>query len=103
VSGEVAVTVLLPAHLRNLARVPGPVVLEVAPPVTQAALLDALEEAHPVLGGLVRDRSTGRRRPFVRFFVGEEDRSHDPPDEPLPAVVAAGEVPFAIVGAMAGG
>lgn len=100
---QAAVTVLLPAHLRTLARVTGPVVLPVATPVTQATIIDALEATYPPLGGLVRDRSTGRRRPFVRFFVAEEDRSHDEPDAPVPAPVAAGEVPFAIVGAMAGG
>jgi sulfur-carrier protein len=100
----VTITVLLPPHLRRLARVAGPgVTLEVAAPVTQRRVLDALEAGYPVLAGLVRDRATGRRRPFVRFFVDEEDRSHDDPDEPLPAEVATGSVPFVIVGAMAGG
>jgi sulfur-carrier protein len=103
VSALAEVQILLPSHLRTLAHVTGPVVLEVPAPVTQTAILDALEAAHPTLGGLVRDRATGRRRPFVRFFVGEEDRSHDAPDEPVPTGVATGEIPFAIVGAMAGG
>ncbi len=97
------IRVVLPTHLRNLARVTGEVRLEVAPPVTQRAVIDALEAAHPVLGGTVRDRATGTRRPFVRFFVGEVDRSHDLPDTELPPAVAHGEVAFTIVGAMAGG
>ena len=97
------IRVVLPAHLKTLASVDGEVRLEVAAPVTTGAVLDALEARYPVLGGTVRDRATGRRRPFIRFFVGEEDRSHDPADAPLPAAVADGAEPFYIVGAMAGG
>ena len=97
------VRVVLPAHLKTLAGVDGPVEIEVAGPVTTDAVLGALEARYPVLGGTIRDRATGRRRPFIRFFVGEEDRSHDPADAPLPPAVAAGAEPFCIIGAMAGG
>jgi molybdopterin converting factor small subunit len=97
------VRVKLPAHLRTLARVTGEVGLDVAVPVTQAAIIDALEVTYPALRGTVRDRATGRRRAFVRFFVGEVDLSHQPPDAPLPGDVASGTAPFAIIGAMAGG
>lgn len=97
------VTVVLPAHLKTLARVDGPVHIEVPGPVTTRAVLDALEACYPVLGGTIRDRTTGKRRPFIRFFVGEEDRSHDPSDDPLPAAVADGKEAFCIIGAMAGG
>jgi len=99
----VTIRVLLPAHLRTLAHAGHEVQLEVEGPVTQRRLLDALEASYPVLRGTVRDRTTGRRRPFVRFYVDGEDRSHDAPDDPLPPEVAAGTQPFAIVGAMAGG
>lgn len=97
------VRVTLPNHLRTLARVAGEVTLEVAEPVTLAGIVDALEAAHPALGGTIRDRATGRRRAFVRFYVAGEDRSHDPLDAPLPPEVAEGRVPVTIVGAMAGG
>ena len=97
------IRVVLPAHLKTLAAVDGQVELEVPDPVTTEAVLDALEARYPVLGGTVRDRTTGRRRPFIRFFAGEEDLSHDPADAPLPPAVAAGAEPFCIVGAMAGG
>jgi sulfur-carrier protein len=97
------VRVVLPAHLKTLAKVDGPVQLEVPEPVTTGAVIDALEARYPVLGGTVRDRATGRRRPFIRFFVGEEDLSHDPADAPLPDAVASGAEPFCIIGAMAGG
>ena len=97
------VRVVLPAHLKTLANVDGPVQLEVPEPVTTGAVIDALEARYPVLGGTVRDRATGRRRPFIRFFVGEEDLSHDPADAPLPDAVANGAEPFCIIGAMAGG
>jgi len=97
------VKVVMPAHLKTLARVDGPVEVEVSGPVTTAAVLDALEARYPVLGGTIRDRATGRRRPFIRFFVGEEDLSHDPADAPLPPAVADGAEPFYIIGAMAGG
>jgi molybdopterin synthase sulfur carrier subunit len=97
------VRVKLPAHLRKLAQVNGEVALEVSGPVTQRSVLDALEARHPVLRGTVRDHTTLRRRAFVRFFACEEDLSHDEPDTPLPAAVAAGREPFLVVGAMAGG
>ena len=97
------VTVLLPAHLKTLAQVAGPVDVEVAGPVTTSAVLDALEASYPVLGGTIRDRATGRRRPFIRFFAGEEDLSHEPSDAPLPSAVTDGAEPFCIIGAMAGG
>lgn len=97
------VRVLLPAHLRNLAKTGHEVHLEVAAPVTQRAILDALEAAHPVLRGTIRDHGTHKRRAFVRFFACGEDHSHDPPDDPLPDAVARGDEPFAVVGAMAGG
>nr|WP_309379256.1 MoaD/ThiS family protein [Paludisphaera borealis] len=94
---------VLPTHLRTLARVAGEVVLDVEGPVTQGSVLDALEAVHPVLRGTIRDHVTHRRRPFVRFFACEEDLSHEPPDAPLPQAVASGAEPFLVVGAMAGG
>jgi len=97
------IRVVLPAHLKTLAGVAGEVQLDVPGPVTTAAVLDALEGRYPVLGGTVRDRATGRRRPFIRFFAGEQDLSHEPVDAALPPAVAAGKEPFCIVGAMAGG
>ena len=97
------IRVVLPAHLKTLAAVGGEVHLDVADPVTAAAVLDALEARYPVLGGTIRDRGTGRRRPFIRFFAGEEDVSHTPADAALPAAVASGAEPFCIIGAMAGG
>ena len=108
----VEVRVVLPAHLRTLARVGGEVRVSVPPAgpgagLTQRALLDALESAFPVLGGTIRDRQTGKRRAFVRFYACEQDLSNDPPDAPLPSAVAtalaAGAEPFLVVGAMAGG
>ena len=95
--------VVLPAHLRILAQVKGDVDLEVAPPVTQRAVLDALEARYPMLAGTLRDHVTKQRRPFVRFFACGEDLSHDSPDTPLPAPIATGAEPFLIVGAIAGG
>ncbi|MBA5865596.1 MAG: hypothetical protein GDA67_02740 [Nitrospira sp. CR1.3] len=97
------IRVVLPAHLRTLARVDGEVQLEVTSPVTQRAILDALEAQYPVLRGTVRDHGTLKRRAFVRFFACEQDLSHNSPDAPLPEAVAAGDEPFLIVGAMAGG
>ncbi|MDR3619637.1 MAG: MoaD/ThiS family protein [Paludisphaera borealis] len=97
------IRVVLPTHLRTLARVAGEVVLDVEGPVTQGSVLDALEAVHPVLRGTIRDHVTHRRRPFVRFFACEEDLSHEPPDAPLPQAVASGAEPFLVVGAMAGG
>jgi hypothetical protein len=97
------IRVVLPAHLKTLTAVTGEVHLTVAEPVTAAGVLDALEARYPVLGGTIRDRTTGRRRPFIRFFAGQEDLSHTPADAPLPKAVVAGVEPFCIVGAMAGG
>jgi hypothetical protein len=97
------IRVVLPAHLRTLARVDGEVTLDVAGPVTQRAVLDALERAYPMLRGTIRDHVTHRRRAFVRFFACEEDLSHEPPDAPLPPAVATGTEPLLVVGAMAGG
>jgi sulfur-carrier protein len=97
------IRVVLPAHLKNLAHVTGEVSVDVGDPVTQRAVLDALEARYPVLLGTIRDRHTGKRRPFVRFYACEEDLSNEPPDTPVPARVVAGEEPFIILGAMAGG
>jgi hypothetical protein len=103
VTGPVVIRVVLPAHLRTLAQVSGEVQIDVEGPATQGRVLDALEARYPVLGGMIRDRVTQRRRPFVRFFAGEEDLSHAAPDAVLPDAVTAGNEPFCIVGAMAGG
>jgi hypothetical protein len=97
------VRVELPAHLRTLARVSHEVTLEVRPPATQGAVLDALEVTYPVLRGTIRDHVTHKRRPFIRFFACGEDLSHLPADTPLPDSVAAGTEPFLIIGALAGG
>lgn len=97
------IRVTLPAHLRTLAEVTGEVRLELDGPVTQSTLLDALEDRYPMLRGTIRDQTTRRRRAFVRFYVGEEDLSHEPPDAPLPPAVVSGDEVFAVVGAMAGG
>ena len=97
------IRVVLPAHLRTLARVDGEVKLDVDGQATQSSVLDALETRYPMLRGTIRDHVTRRRRPFLRFFVGEEDLSHEPPDAPLPEAVAVGTEPFVVIGAMAGG
>ena len=97
------IRVVLPAHLRKLARVDGEVQLDVAAPVTQRAILDALEARYPMLCGTIRDRVTRRRRPFVRFFACQEDLSNESPDAPLPDAIATGAEPYLVVGAMAGG
>jgi hypothetical protein len=97
------IRVILPAHLRTLAKVAGEVQLEVEGPVTQRSVLDALEARYPMLCGTIRDHVTQQRRPFVRFFACEEDLSHDSPDAPLPDAVASGAEPFLLVGAIAGG
>ena len=97
------IRVVLPAHLRKLARVDGEVQLDVAAPVTQRAILDALEARYPMLCGTIRDRVTLRRRPFVRFFACQEDLSNESPDAPLPDAIATGAEPYLVVGAMAGG
>ena len=97
------IRVVLPAHLRTLARIEGEVTLEVAGAVTQRSVLDALEARCPALRGAIRDHVTQQRRPFVRFFACEEDLSHESPDAPLPDAVASGAEPFLVVGAIAGG
>ena len=97
------IRVVLPAHLRTLAKVSGEVQLEVEGPVTQRSVLDALEARYPMLRGTIRDHVTQKRRPFVRFFACEEDLSHESPDAPLPDAVASGAEPFLLVGAIAGG
>jgi sulfur-carrier protein len=97
------IRVVLPTHLRRLARVDGEVMVEAAAPATQGSVLDALEASYPVLRGTIRDHVTLRRRPFVRFFACEQDLSHEAPDAPLPESVAKGDEPLLIVGAMAGG
>jgi len=97
------IRVVLPAHLRTLARISGEVQLDVEGQATQRAVLDALEARYPMLGGTLRNYVTGERRPFVRFFACEEDLSHESPDAPLPDAVAAGVEPFLVVGAIAGG
>jgi hypothetical protein len=97
------IRIVLPHHLRTLARVSGEVALEVASPITQRSVLDALEARYPMLLGTIRDRETGRRRPVVRFFACEEDLSLESPDAPLPEAVASGAEPLLVVGAMAGG
>jgi hypothetical protein len=97
------ICVILPTHLRTLARVDGEVRLDVEGQVTQRSVLDALEARYPMLRGTIRDQVTQQRRAFVRFFACEQDLSHDLPDTPLPDAVAAGAEPFLVVGAMAGG
>ena len=97
------VRVVLPAHLKNLARVGGEVSVPVAEPVTREAVLDALEAAYPMLLGTIRDRATGQRRAFVRFYACSLDLSNSPPGAVLPSAVVSGAEPFLVVGAMAGG
>jgi sulfur-carrier protein len=97
------IRVVLPAHLKTLARVNGEVILEVGSPVTQRTILDALEARYPMLRGTLRDHVTLKRRAFVRFFASEQDLSHESPDTLVPESVANGAEPFLIIGAMAGG
>ena len=97
------IRVILPAHLRTLARVNGEVKVEVAGPVTVGAVLDALEATYPMLRGTIRDQVTRQRRAFLRFFACEQDLSHDSADTPLPDAVAKGEEPLLVIGAVAGG
>jgi sulfur-carrier protein len=97
------IRVVLPAHLKNLAHVSGEVRLDVPGEVTQRGVLDALEQRFPMLLGTIRDRQSGKRRAFVRFYACEEDLSNSSPDDPLPQRVVSGEEPFLIIGAMAGG
>ncbi len=97
------IRIVLPAHLRTLARVDGEVLLEVDGEATQRSVLNALESCYPMLRGTIRDQVTKQRRPFVRFFACEEDLSHEQPDTPLPDAVANGLEPLLVVGAIAGG
>jgi molybdopterin synthase sulfur carrier subunit len=97
------IRIILPTHLRNLAHVDSEVTLEVAAPVTQRSVLDALEARYPMLRGTIRDHGTLQRRAFLRFFACEEDLSHESPDAPLPEAVASGKEPFIVIGAIAGG
>ena len=97
------IRVVLPQHLRTLAKVGSEVELEVEGRVTQRSVLDALEARYPMLRGTIRDHVTQQRRPFLRFFACEEDLSHEPPDAPLPDSVVSGAEPFLIIGAIAGG
>lgn len=97
------IRVVLPAPLRRLARIEGEVALAVDGPVTQRAVLDALEAAYPMLRGTTRDPLTHERRAFVRFYACREDLSHEPPDAALPEAVARGDEPLLVVGAIAGG
>jgi molybdopterin synthase sulfur carrier subunit len=97
------IRVVLPYHLRNLARVTGEVQLNLPTPVTILKVLDALESTYPMLRGTIRDHGTLKRRPFIRYFACKEDWSHEPPETALPQAVAEGEEPFMIIGAIAGG
>lgn len=97
------VRVILPQHLRTLARISGEVMLDITGPVTVNSVLDSLETRYPMLRGTIRDHVMKRRRPFIRFFACEQDLSHEPPDAPLPEAVMTGTEPLLIVGAMAGG
>lgn len=97
------IRVVLPFHLRTLAKVDDEVTLDLQGPVTQRSLLDALEAKYPVLRGTIRDHDSAKRRAFIRFFACEEDLSHEPPDAPLPEAVASGKEPFCVIGAIAGG
>ncbi len=97
------IQVELPSHLRTLARIKGPVSLEVEGPVTQRTVLDALEQRYPMLRGTIRDQETGQRRAFLRFFACGIDLSHETPDTPLPEAVASGVEPLLVIGAIAGG
>ena len=97
------IRVVLPQHLRTLAKVQGEVQLEIEGPITQRAVLDALEDKYPMLQGTIRDHVTKQRRAFLRYFACEEDLSHESPDSLLPALVASGKEPFLVIGAIAGG
>jgi sulfur-carrier protein len=97
------IRVILPAHLRTLARIDDELKIDVQAPITQRSILDAIEEQYPMLRGTIRDHVTKQRRPFLRFFACEEDLSHESPDAPLPEAIASGAEPFFIIGAIAGG
>ena len=102
-AAKTSVRVILPAHLRALAKIQGEIRVDIPGEVTQRAVLDAVEAEFPMLLGTIRDRSTAKRRPFVRFYACEEDLSHEEPDALLPERVVHGEEPFLVIGAMAGG
>jgi sulfur-carrier protein len=97
------IRVILPAHLRTLARIDDELRIDVQAPITQRSILDAIEDRYPMLRGTIRDHVTKQRRPFLRFFACEEDLSHESPDAPLPEAIASGAEPFFIIGAIAGG
>ena len=97
------IRVILPAHLRALARIDDELRIDVKAPITQRSILDAIEDRYPMLRGTIRDHVTKQRRPFLRFFACEEDLSHESPDAPLPDAIASGAEPFFIIGAIAGG
>jgi sulfur-carrier protein len=97
------IRVVIPYHLRTLAKIEGEVALHVTGAATQRSILDALEARYPMLRGTIRDQATQRRRPMIRFFAGQQDLSNASPDAPLPDVVAAGTEPFFVIGAIAGG
>jgi molybdopterin converting factor small subunit len=97
------IRVVLPAHLRSLARVDGELKVDVSGPTTQQSVLDALEARYPMLRGTIRDQVTNKRRAFIRFYACEQDLSNEAPDTPLPEAVATGKEPFLVVGAIAGG
>jgi hypothetical protein len=97
------IRVIIPYHLKTLANVSGEVHLDINGPVTLRSVLDALETRYPMLRGTIRDHETGQRRPMVRFYACEQDFSNDPPDTPLPEVIAVGAEPFLVIGAIAGG
>ena len=97
------IRVIIPHHLRNLAGTGAEVAVELQGPVTQRAVIDDLEARYPMLRGTIRDHATGQRRPYLRFFAGTEDLSHEHPDAPLPEAVASGREPYRIIGAIAGG
>jgi hypothetical protein len=97
------IRIVLPHHLRTLAKVPGDILLEVPGTVTLSSVLDALEEQYPMLRGTIRDHTTKQRRPFLRFFACEEDLSHESPETPLPEAIVSGAEPLLVIGAIAGG
>ncbi|HET6896477.1 MAG TPA: MoaD/ThiS family protein [Candidatus Baltobacteraceae bacterium] len=97
------IRIVLPAHLRALAKISGDLLVEVDGAITQRSVLDAVEARYPMLRGTIRDQTTARRRPFIRFFACERDLSHESPDTPLPDAVAGGREPLLVVGAIAGG
>ena len=97
------IRIALPAHLRTLAKIQGEFTLDVPAPITTNTIIDVLEARYPMLKGTIRDHTTLKRRPFIRFYADEQDLSNDPPDTPLPASITSGQKPFLIVGAIAGG